>query len=158
MTRAVRGLGVPRGVLATGLLSGLLAGCATPSWLCFAPDGPSTVTLIADPAANQQTAVTVDLVFITDKLAAQRITALSAQDYFEQRTQIERDFPTGVVRHSWGLAPGQIERDVKVHPMCNRTGTVLFARYLTPGEHRQILGDQSAIVVSLNARDFTVSP
>jgi type VI secretion system protein len=135
-----------------------LGGCATPSWLCLAPPGPSTVTLVSEPNANGNAAVAVDLVFITDALAAQQIAPLSAQDYFARRSQLERDFGAGVQVHSWELAPNQIARDSPVHPTCNRVQTLLFARYATPGDHRQVLGGSSAIVVSLGADDFTVSP
>ncbi len=135
-----------------------LTGCSTPSWLCFAPPGPKTVTLVATPNANGNTAVAVDLVFIMDKLAAQQIAPLSAQDYFARRRQLERDFGAGMQVRSWELAPGQIARDSPVNPTCNRVSTLLFARYATPGDHRQALGSGSSIVVTLDSDDFTVSP
>ncbi len=136
----------------------LLAGCATPSWLCLAPPGPRKVTLIATPDANANAAIAVDLVLISDKLAAQQITPLAAEEYFVRRAQLERDFPTGMLIRSWELAPGQIERDSPVSPGCNRVSTLLFARYASPGAHRQVLQPASAIVVTLDAANFTVSP
>jgi type VI secretion system protein len=131
------------------------AGC---SWVCLFPPGPRTVTLVAAPNANDNSAIAVDLVFITDAVAAQQISTLTAQDYFTRRAQLERDFPGGIEVHSWELAPGQIARDVAVHPKCHRVKTLLFARYVTPGDHRQALGSAHAIVVSLDGDDFTVSP
>jgi type VI secretion system protein len=135
-----------------------LAGCSTPSWLCLAPPGPNKVTLVAEPDANGNAAIAVDLLFITDTVAAQQIAGLSAQDYFVRRSQLKRDFPAGVQIHSWELAPGQIERDSPVSATCNRASTLLFARYATPGDHRQVLTAASSIVVLLGATDFTVSP
>jgi hypothetical protein len=142
---------------ALGLVLGL-AGCSTPSWLCIAPPGPSTVTLLATPDANGDAAIAVDLLFITDPLAAQQIAGLSAQDYFSRRVQLQRDFPVGMQVRSWELAPGQILRNTPVHPSCNRVRTLLFARYATPGDHRQVLGGSDSTVVSLGAQDFSVSP
>lgn len=135
-----------------------LAGCSTPSWLCWAPPGPSTATLFATPDANGNVAVAVDLVFIMDDLAAQQISVLSAHDYFERRAQLKRDFGAGLQVRSWELAPGQILRDAPVSPTCNRVRTLLFARYSTPGDHRQVLTGGGPLVVSLAATDFTVSP
>jgi type VI secretion system protein len=136
----------------------VLAGCSTPSWLCVAPPGPNTVTLVAEPDANGNAAIAVDLVFITDTVAAQQIAGLSAQDYFVRRSQLQRDFPAGIRIRSWELAPGQVERDTPVSATCNRVSTLLFARYATPGVHRQVLTSASSIVVSLGSTDFTVSP
>ena len=114
--------------------------------------------MIADPDANRSSAVAVDLLFISDPLAAQQIAPLKAEEYFNRRAQLERDFPSGLVIRSWEITPGQILRDVAVHPDCNRVRTLLFARYNTPGDHRQSLGGASSLVVSLKREDFTVSP
>jgi type VI secretion system protein len=126
--------------------------------MCLAPSGPSTVTLVAAPNANGNAAIAVDLVLITDDLAAQQISPLPAQDYFARRAQLLRDYGTGLQVRSWELAPGQIARDMPARPTCNRVKTLLFARYAAPGDHRQVLGTSKAIVVSLNADDFAVAP
>lgn len=132
-----------------------LTGC---SWLCLSPPGPRRITLIADPSANGDAAVAIDLVFISDKVAADQIATLSAQDYFTRREQLERDFPNGIEVHSWELAPGQIARDLPLDATCNRARTILFARYDTPGDHRQTLGPAKDITVWLNREDFAVTP
>jgi type VI secretion system protein len=134
-----------------------LGGCSTPGWLCLAPPGPSSATIIADPDANNTSAIAVDVLFISDTLAAQQISVLTATDYFARRTQLQRDFPGGLLIRSRELAPGQIARDVPLNPNCNRVRTLLFARYLTPGDHRQSVANVSRILVSLGRDDFTVS-
>jgi type VI secretion system protein len=134
------------------------AGCATPSCLCWFPPGPHRITLIADARANRNSALAVDLVFISDKDLADKVAALSAQDYFSSRKQLERDFPGGMELRSWELAPGQSARDLPLDATCNRVRTMVFARYASPGDHRQTLGNAKAITVWLNQEDFTVSP
>ena len=134
------------------------AGCSTPSWLCVAPGGPHTITLIADPSANGDAAITVDLVFISDQVVAEQVAALPAHEYFSRRDQLQRDFPGGMQVRSWELAPGQIARDLPLDATCNRVRTLLFARYATPGDHRQTLGSAKNIIVWLNQEDFAVSP
>jgi type VI secretion system protein len=105
-----------------------VTGCATPAWLCYLPPGPSTITLIAEPDANADSAIAVDLVFVSDSVVAQQIATLPAQQYFARRAQLERDFPTGFQVRSWELAPGQVARQVPTNPTCNRVATLLFAR------------------------------
>lgn len=143
--------------LALALGAGV-AGCSTPSWLCVSPPGPTRATLIAEPGANGGSAVAVDLLFINDPLAAKQIAGLSAADYFAQREQLQRDFSSGIATRSWGLAPGQIVRNTPLDAPCNRAATLLFARYLSPGAHRQALKTGGAIVVDLGPQDFTVTP
>jgi type VI secretion system protein len=135
-----------------------LTGCATPAWLCLAPPGPHRLTLIADPNANGDTAVAVDLVFISNQVVADQVAPLSAQEYFSRRDQLERDFPGGMQVSSWELAPGQIARDQPVNATCNRVRTLLFARYATPGDHRQTLNGAKDIIVWLNQADFAITP
>jgi type VI secretion system protein len=150
-----------RAVLCLALAAPALAGCgswlSTPSWLCVLPPGPRSITLVAAPDANHDSAVAVDLVFITDPVAARRVEALSAEDYFTQRAQLLRDFPDGITVRSWGLAPGQVARDQSTDADCNRVSTLLFARYATPGDHRQKI-EGGPLTVSLGADDFTVEP
>lgn len=148
--------------LSLGLVAVLLmeavSGCATPSWLCWVPPGPRRVNLIADPSANNDSAVAVDLVLISDQQAASQIETLTAPEFFAHRQQLERDFPGGFEVRSWELAPGQILRDQPVHGTCNRVRTMLFARYATPGDHRQTLQNRSPITIWLKQADFTVTP
>jgi type VI secretion system protein len=136
----------------------LLAACSTPSWLCALPPGPSTVTLFAEPDANQDSAIAVDLVFVSDKLAAQQLSGLSAVNYFALRSQLLRDYPGGLQVRSWEIAPGQVVRNAPADPNCNRVQTLLFARYQTPGDHRQTLNGRNNITVILGSQDFTLSP
>jgi type VI secretion system protein len=147
-----------RAALAALFAAPLLTGCATPSLLCVLPPGPNEVTLVAAPDANENSAVAVDLVFLTDKLTAQQVAGLSAAEYFARRPQLERDFATGMTVRTWEIAPGQIVRNAPTGAGCNRVQTLLFARYQAPGEHRQTLAGTSAITITLNAQDFAVSP
>jgi hypothetical protein len=135
-----------------------LAGCSTPSWLCLFPPGPGTVTLVTTPTTNGGNAIAVALVMVSDKAAATQIGTLSADAFFTQQSQLQRDFPNDFVVRTWGLAPGQAAQDQPVNGPCNRVSTLLFARYASPGDHRQVLTGQSAITVTLGDGDFSVGP
>jgi type VI secretion system protein len=140
------------------LMASCVAGCSTPGWLCYLPPGPSTITLIAEPDANADSAIAVDLVFVSDKTVAQQIATLPAQQYFARRDQLERDFPTGFQVRSWQLAPGQVARQAPTDPTCNRVATLLFVRLSSPGDHRMALATSGSPVVSMNSQDFKVTP
>lgn len=135
-----------------------LAGCSTPSWLCLFPPGPGTVNLITSPTTNDGNAIAIALVMISDETAAKQIGALSADAFFTQQTQLQRDFPGGFIVRAWGLAPGQAAHDQSVNGTCNRVSTLLFARYASPGDHRQVLTSKGTITVTLGDTDFSVGP
>jgi hypothetical protein len=122
------------------------------------PPGPSSATLITSPTTNGGNAIAVALVMVSDPDAAKQIAGLTADAFFTQQTQLQRDFPGGFVVRSWGLAPGQVARDQSVSGTCNRVSTLLFARYASPGDHRQVLKGQSSLTVTLGDADFTVGP
>lgn len=134
----------------------LLAGCSTPSWLCWFPSGVKKVTLVTAPDTNGDRAIAVDLVFATQDLAAQEIGKLNARDYFSRRAQLVRDFPQTVQVRSWELAPGQLIDMADANPPCNIVQSYLFADFASPGDHRAALTSASAVQVTLGADDMMV--
>ena len=83
------------------------AGCSTPSWLCVAPGGPHTITLIADPSANGDAAITVDLVFISDQLVAEQVAALPAHVQATTPRSAAADPRSCPGRGPWSAANGR---------------------------------------------------
>lgn len=133
-----------------------LAACSTPSWLCYFPSGVKKVTLVTGPDTNGDRAIAVDLVFVTQDLAAEVIGKLNARDYFSRRAQLMRDFPQTVQVRSWELAPGQLVEMADANPPCNLVQTYLFADFVSPGDHRAMLINTSAVQVTLDADDMMV--
>ena len=134
-----------------------LAGCATPSWLCWFPGGVKTITLVTGPDTNGGQAIAVDLVFVTQDLPAKEIAKLNARDYYARRPQLLLDFPEAVQIRSWELAPGQLVKQADTHPPCNLVGTFIFAGYPAQGDHRAAVGNVSSILVTLGANDLMVT-
>ncbi|TVR99125.1 MAG: type VI secretion protein [Rhodospirillales bacterium] len=135
------------------------SGCATPSWLCVNPSGVSNLTIRADPNANLDSAVAVDLLFVRDDQLTAQLLQTPALDYFARRDQIRRDYTENDVRRwSWELAPGQQVDRASVSPPCGRKATFMFASYATPGDHRLRLGDDRTVTVILGETDFQVQP
>lgn len=133
-----------------------LGGCAVPSWLCWFPGGVKSVTLVTAPNTNGNQAIAVDLVFVTQDLAARQIGTLSARDYFIRRPQILRDFPQTVGVRSWELAPGQLVQNAAVNPPCNLVQTFAFADFASKGEHRATIGGGGSVEITLGPDELRV--
>src|SRR5437879_861051 len=61
------------------------------------------------PTANKNNPVAVDLVLVSDKKLLKELTKMSAKDWFEQRHQVQLDYPkeTDLGAGSWEWVPGQ---------------------------------------------------
>jgi len=141
------------------LAAGLLLGACSmvPSWLGGGPS-ISRISIAADPDANRNSAVAVDLVMLTDPEAAAAIMKLSARDWFERRQQFTRDYPDGLRILSWELAPGQVLRDAPVDSPGGMTNAIIFAGYRGDGDHRLRLGDVSRVRLLLDEKDVRLMP
>lgn len=140
-------------------LCALLAagGCSlVPDWI----DGMSIsrISITAEPEANQNTAIAVDLVMLSDTEAATAILKLSARDWFTHRAAFLRDYPDGVTVQSWEIVPGQVLRDAKVDSPSGMKAAVVFALYDNDGEHRLRLTDSSEVHLMLGADEVRLSP
>src|SRR4051812_20578956 len=61
------------------------------------------VKVHVSPQANKNNPVAVDLVLVTDKKLLKELSKMSARDWFEQRHQVQLDYPreTALVAGSW---------------------------------------------------------
>jgi type VI secretion system protein len=145
--------------LALCLAAGLALGACglVPSWL-GGGRSISRISIDADPEANQNSAVAVDLVMLTDPDAAAAIMKLSARDWFLRRQQFARDYPDGLRIASWELAPGQILRDASVDSPGGMTDAIVFAGYRDDGDHRLRLGDGGRVRLMLGEKDVRLMP
>lgn len=146
-------------VAALSLVAGSagLVGCSSIArTVCLAPDGPNRMSIAASEQANQNRAVAVALVFVTDKDLAREIAELSARDYFTRRAQLRRDYPETLHATFWELAPGQSVLDEPVDAPCAAKAALLFVDYAAPGEHRLRVDGRSRLSLILGATDFSV--
>lgn len=142
--------GVPAVLL---LFAGIAAGLAA------CGDRPSlkwnAVTLEVSPKANDDSPVAVDLVMLSEPTLADEFLKLSANDWFQQKEQLQRDHPKGIVVHDWELVPGQVLKEKLSEDSYFWAGFV-FARYETPGAHRARLAKPGEVTVKLGDDDVTV--
>ncbi len=140
-------------------LSALLVagGCSlVPDWISGM--SISRISITAEPEANRNTAIAVDLVMLSDEEAAAAILKLNARDWFTRRAEFLRDYPEGVAVQSWEIVPGQVLRDAKVDSPSGMKAAVVFALYDNEGEHRLRLTDNSEVRLMLGADDVRLSP
>lgn len=118
-----------------------------------------TVSVSVDANANQDTAVAMDLLIVYEDALVNTLFKLSALEYFEKKAQILRDTPGQMDVWSWEVVPGQIipPRPIKMTQSIPR-GAIVFANYLTPGDHRVRVGKEKAILVKLGPKDLFLTP
>lgn len=116
-----------------------------------------SVLLDVDPSANEDTAIALDLVVTYSGDLSNTLLQLPAFKYFEQKKQLLRDNPDNLQIWSWEVVPGQVVNATPIvfsgpYPQAG----ILFANYLTPGDHRIRTGKQASIKVILGQQDFSV--
>lgn len=97
----------------------------------------ASVSMYAEPDANQNSALAVDLVIVYNAALLGTLSQMSAKTYFAASKQLLLDNPTLLDIWHWELVPGQIVQNFQ--PPQNKGeafGAYLFADYHTPGDHR----------------------
>jgi type VI secretion system protein len=135
-----------------------LASCKTAELLCAAPSGLNQLTITTEPGTNGGLAIEIDLVFVTNKKLYKTIGEMNARDYFAQREQMVRDFPSGFKIKSFGLEETQRKIGYKTQPPCNLVGALLFVNYNNDKPNRIRLRKETAGTLALGPEDFTWRP
>lgn len=117
--------------LALCLGAALLAGCSNDP-----PLEVASVTLQAEPTANDQAAVAVDLVLVRDQKLLTQLQTVSAADWFTRKVQFLRDNPTTLSVFSWEIVPGQTLTQPLPADTKPAWGGLVYAGYAAPGDHR----------------------
>ncbi len=113
----------------------------------------------ANSDANNNSPTPVELVLVRDEALLEEVAGLSAAQWFTDREQLLADNPemlesTGV----WEIVPGARATfsDLGLN-MDDGKGLILFARYLSPGEHRWNIGPFESFQLHLQRNGFSVS-
>lgn len=121
--------------------------------------GWESVTIMASNDANLNSPVALDIVLFKDEASLTMAATLPAAKWFATRGEMEKTYPQAISYKSYEVAPGQTLRipaadfgGVRV------AGVMVYADYLTPGEHR-VRADQlqGMVLVQLGAKDFAVT-
>lgn len=110
--------------------------------------------------ANKNSPVPLTLVAVRDAKLFDRISKLTAKQWYEQREQVRRDFPSGTAfaEWDWEFVPGQSPPPMVIEVDSKAIGALIFANYRAPGDHRFRVGPQRRMRIDLGDDDFIVSP
>jgi type VI secretion system protein len=110
--------------------------------------------------ANKNSPVPLTLVAVRDPKLFDRINKLNAKQWYEQREQIRRDYPSGTAfaEWDWEFVPGQSPPPMVIEVDSKSVGAIVFANYRAPGDHRFRIGPQRRMRIDLGDDDFIVSP
>jgi hypothetical protein len=110
--------------------------------------------------ANENSAIAVDLIVVYDKKLIDQLLKLTSKAWFEQRTQIRRDYLKGEGLDLWGWewVPGQQVPDQHLPLKPKAKGGFIFARYHSPGSHRYRFDPFKDIKIRLMEKEFYVEP
>src|SRR5690349_11267604 len=86
--------------------------------------------------ANKNSPVPLTLVSVQDPKLLEKVVQLSAKQWYDQREQMRRDFPSGTAftEWDWEFVPGQAPPPMVVEVDGRAVGAVLFANYRSPGD------------------------
>jgi type VI secretion system protein len=109
-----------------------------------------------EPEANHNSPVAVDVLLVKDKDVLKSLIGMSATEWFQKRKDFERTHPKGILASSWEWVPGQEVGPVSVPKASSAKAILLFANYLTSGEHRAELPKGGQVSLKLSADDFVL--
>ncbi len=147
------------GVLALALTcAGLLSSCTCGFKLLNRLGNTPTITFVADPKANNTSAVAVDVVLVYDEALREELRAQTAATWFASRDQRRKDNPDATRSYQdfrLELVPGQDTTLTIPRLRCARDG-IVFAGYSTPGQHRESFVPGLGLQVALGEENFEV--
>ncbi|MFC3229486.1 hypothetical protein ACFOGJ_19720 [Marinibaculum pumilum] len=119
----------------------------------------STVSFQAASDANQGYATRVDVVAVSTTALVETLSKETATNWFANKDQFLNANPGNVTVWSREVVPGRSAPQVSLNYFgrLDYDAIFVFAEYLTPGDHRAMLGQFENPVVLLQAQNFTVS-
>lgn len=149
-----------RAVFGPAALAALvLAGCSIlpPPARFFG--GEMLLSVEIDTGLNGDAPVAVETLIVYDPAVVDQLTALTAAQWFARREQFLRDQKKGALDNwLWEWVPGQQVRDQQLDFGVGARAALVFAGYLTPGDHRQRVEPHGEYRLFLGASDFTLAP
>lgn len=136
----------------------LLSGCGL-----FGSSGPNQpiqtrlITFQVAQAANQDSPVAVDIVYVLDPQLIPQLSQMTAHDWFQKRSSIRQAFPAGFDLTSRELVPGQKAPDEEIKdPTTDAIAAFVFANYSSEGTHRARVDALEHISIALGEKDFSI--
>jgi type VI secretion system protein len=133
-----------------------LAGCSVAGKVRNAFGGQLPIQVTVAPHANEDTPVAVDLVVVYNQKLLDELMKLPAADWFARRAQFLKDYPDTRLVQNWEWVPGQQVEPFSIEYRAGARRVLLFADYVTDGDHRATVDPQTPFRLLLGERNFAV--
>lgn len=116
------------------------------------------VTLIAAQDANNDSPVAIDIVMVSDPVILDKLLSLRATQWFQDREDLVTTYPKALRYRSWEVVPNETLRvDRRTFSGPRVAGVLVFARYASPGAHRQrIEVYKGRLVLTMKTTTYTL--
>ncbi len=137
-----------------GLLVAVLVSAASCQFTTAGLQGRTvTIAVEIDPALNKNFPLAVDFVVAYDEDLYREINDWDAEEWFQSRAQIQKDWGREALElKSREWVPGWSGSSVKLNIRTGAQGLVIFANYLTVGQHRLVVEDFEDFTLVLGER------
>jgi hypothetical protein len=100
--------------------------------------------------------IIVDFVFVYDNAVLEELKKVPSMQWFSKREQYKMDLEINnkIEILSYELVPGQKINIRRYKPKQKNEGLIVYASYVTAGDHRVILKDYNYVTLELMKDDF----
>lgn len=120
----------------------LVSACGLPNRVRSMFGGQLPIQVSIAPDANEDSPLAVELIVVYENKIVDKLMEKKARDWFAGREQFLRDYADDVDSWKWEWIPGQEVRPIELTYGVGAKRVILFADYLTPGEHRATIDPQ----------------
>ena len=120
----------------------LASACGLPNRVRSMFGGQLPIPVTISPDANEDSPLAVELLVVYDEKLIDKLMEKKARDWFAGREQFLRDYADDVDPHKWEWIPGQVVQPIELTYGIGAKRIVLFADYVTPGDHRATIDPQ----------------
>lgn len=146
-----------RGLFVVLLASSVLGGCLYVRQPSALFGGLLTMRVSTVPKLNKDMPVATEVLVVYDTKILDQVEKLSAEQWFEGRSQFVRDNPPGTDTFEawrWEWVPAQNVPDQEMRYSLGARATIVFVSYQTPGDHRAKIAPRQDFLLSLQLNDF----
>jgi hypothetical protein len=118
-----------------------------------------SIVFDVEEGMNNNGAIKLDLVIVYTQELVNKLSEMSAQEFFRRKKQLKRDHPDKIKIFQWGIpAEKALSKEIKIkHNTSELTpmAAYVFANYNSAGEHRHAVPDAlKKIKIVLKRDDF----
>ncbi|HVG07060.1 MAG TPA: hypothetical protein VNM67_05100 [Thermoanaerobaculia bacterium] len=134
----------------------LASACGLPNRVRSMFGGQLPIPVTISPDANEDSPLAVELLVVYDDKLIDKLLEKKARDWFAGREQFLRDYEDDVDSHKWEWIPGQVVQPIELTYGIGAKRLVLFADYITPGEHRATIDPQQPFRLVLGQSEIAL--